>query len=56
MNIVFWLLIVLALALLWFSLSFAFKGFGEFWLGLFNDAKEAIKYEEENEDEEIGDN
>ena len=53
MNIVFWFLVILALAFLWFSLSFAFNGFGGFWLELFNDAKEAIK-DEENKNE--GDN
>ena len=28
MNIVFWLLIVIVLVLVWFCLSFAFKGIG----------------------------
>ena len=28
MNIVFWLIVVIALVLIWFCLSFAFKGIG----------------------------
>ena len=42
MNIVFWLLVIAALALLWFCLSFAFKGIGAIALKLFNDAKDEI--------------
>lgn len=42
MNIVFWLLVIVALVFLWFCLSFAFKGIGGFFLKLFNDAKEEI--------------
>lgn len=29
MNIVFWLIVVIVLVLIWFCLSFAFKGVGE---------------------------
>lgn len=32
MNVVFWLLIIIALVLVWFCLSFAFKSVG--WIGL----------------------
>lgn len=43
MNFVFWLLIIVVLVMLWFCLSFAFKGVGSFGLKLFNDAKDAIE-------------
>ena len=59
MNIVFWLLIVIGLVLLWFCLSFAFRGVGSIGLKLFTDAKdeiigkneqqEVVKENEENE-------
>ena len=39
MNIVFWLIVIVALVLLWFCLSFAFKGIGAFGLRIYNDAK-----------------
>lgn len=42
MNIVFWLLVIIALILLWFCLSFAFKGVGGIGLKLYNDAKDEI--------------
>lgn len=51
MNIVFWLLVIVVLALLWFCLSFAFKGIGGIALKLFNDAKEEITESKENENE-----
>lgn len=52
MNIVFWLLVIAALILIWFCLSFAFKGIGGFALKLFNDAKETINEEKENPNNE----
>ena len=51
MNIVFWLLVIVGLILLWFCLSFAFKGIGGIALKLFNDAKEEITESKENENE-----
>ena len=39
MNIFFWLLVVIALVVIWFCLSFAFKGIGGIGLRLWNDAK-----------------
>lgn len=42
MNIVFWLIVIVALVLLWFCLSFAFKGIGAFSLRIYNDAKKEI--------------
>lgn len=52
MNFVFWLLVIAALVLLWFCLSFAFKGVGGFALKLFNDAKETMQDEKENHENE----
>lgn len=53
MNIVFWLIVVVTLVLLWFCLSFAFKGIGEFGWKIFHDAKKEISDEEsENKSEE----
>lgn len=46
MNIVFWLLVVITLVLVWFLMSFAFKGIGGFFLTLFNDAKKEIQDDE----------
>lgn len=43
MNIVFWLLIVIVLVVVWFCLSFAFKGIGGVGLRLWNDAKKEIE-------------
>lgn len=42
MNFVFWGIVAAALVFIWFCLSFAFKGFGKFWLRLFHDAVDAI--------------
>lgn len=50
MNIVFWLLIIIALVLVWFCLSFAFKGIGGIGLKLYNDAKDEITGENENQE------
>lgn len=47
MNIVFWLIVIVALVLLWFCLSFAFKGIGAFGLRIYNDAKKEISEESE---------
>lgn len=49
MNIVFWLIVIIALVLIWFCLSFAFKGVGEVGLRLYNDAKKEISSDEEEE-------
>ena len=48
MNIVFWILVIACIILLWFSLSFIFKGFGKFFLRLYGDVKEAIKQDNDN--------
>ena len=54
MNIVFWLFIIICIVLLWFCLSFAFKGIGAIGLKLFNDAKDEITGK--NEQHEVKEN
>jgi F0F1-type ATP synthase membrane subunit b/b' len=51
-NIVFWLIVIAAIVLLWFCLSFAFKGIGGFALKLYNDAKNEITETKENSNNE----
>ena len=46
MNVFFWLLVVIALVVIWFCLSFAFKGIGGIGLRLWNDAKKEIEGDE----------
>jgi len=46
-NIVFWLIVVAILVLVWFCMSFAFKGIGGIGLKLFNDARDEIIGKEE---------
>ena len=46
MNIFFWLLVVIALVVIWFCLSFAFKGIGGIGLRLWHDAKKEIEGDE----------
>lgn len=55
MNIVFWLLVVFALVLVWFCLSFAFQGIGSIGLRLFNDAKKEIEGDEPDKSKECED-
>ena len=55
MNIVFWLLVVLALVLVWFCLSFSFQGIGSIGLRLFNDAKKEIEGDEPDKSKECED-
>jgi len=52
MNIVFWLIVIVVLVLIWFCLSFAFKGIGGLALRLFNDAKNEITETKETSDNE----
>jgi hypothetical protein len=54
-NIVFWLIVIVALVLLWFCLSFAFKGIGAFSLRIYNDAKKEISEKSEKTTEELKD-
>lgn len=46
MNVVFWLLVIAALALLWLCLSFAFKGIGGLGERLWNRMKKEIADDE----------
>lgn len=50
MNIVFWLIVIVALILVWFCLSFAYKAVGGIGLKLFNDAKNEINEKQETEE------
>lgn len=43
MNVVFWLLVVVTLVLLWFSLSPWFDRIGAFFINLLNDVKDGIR-------------
>lgn len=53
MNIVFYLLVVIALAALWFALTGIFIPFGKYLYGLYRDAKDVMtKEDEENIKEE----
>lgn len=49
-NIVFWVLVVAGLVLVWFCASPLFKPIGKYFLDLFNDAKDTINEEEENDE------
>lgn len=52
MNIVFWLIVVIVLVLIWFCLSFAFKGVVVVGMRLYNDAKKEISEETEKKSDE----
>lgn len=51
MNPIFWLLVIAALILLWFLLSFAFEGIGSIAAKLFKDAMDEINKDETKENE-----
>lgn len=51
-NIVFWILVIAFLAIIWFLMSFCFKGIGRFLAGLWNDAKKDMEEENETNKEE----
>lgn len=55
MNPVFWLLVIGVLVLVWFCLSFAFKGIGGIFLRLYNDAKKEIEGDEPEKSKECED-
>lgn len=50
MNITFWLLVIIALVLIWFCLSFAFRGVGEIGWRLYDDARREINGEDSPEE------
>lgn len=43
LNVVFWLIVGLAVVCLWFVFSFLFKPIGKYIVSLINDAKENMK-------------
>lgn len=53
MNIVFWLVVIIAMVLLWFLLSFAFKGVGRVGWRLFNSARREIQSEDSKNERNI---
>lgn len=52
MNVVFWLIVIVGIVFLWFSLSFLFKGVGDFLISLFQDAKDGMSEENDNQEKE----
>lgn len=50
MNVVFWFLVVVIIVLVWFCLSFLFKGVGGIGLTLYNNAKDEITGEKEKQE------
>lgn len=49
MNIVFWLIVIVALAFLWLCMSFLFEGVGSVILKLIKGADEAINGDKDKE-------
>lgn len=49
MNPIFWIGIILILVIAWFCMSFMFKGIGRFFIRLYDDAKNEI-FEEKNDE------
>lgn len=52
MNPVFWAIIIAVIVLLWFCLSFLFKGIGKIGQRLYYDAKNEIVEQDDKESEE----
>jgi len=50
MNPVFWLLVIIVAVVLWFSMNSLFPKIGEFVCGLFEETKNNINEEKENEE------
>jgi len=46
MNIAFWVIVVAALALIWLLFAPSYKKIGQFWKGLFDDAKREMSDDE----------
>ena len=47
MNIVFYLIIVIALVALWFTLTSIFKPFGKYLYGVYRDTKDVMTEEDQ---------
>lgn len=52
MNIVFWALVVIVAVIVWLSFSSFFWDIGDFFSGLFKEAKDAME-ETKNEEEDL---
>lgn len=50
-NIVFWILVIATLVLAWLSMSPFFERIGQFFMELFNDAKDGALNDNKNEEE-----
>jgi hypothetical protein len=50
LNVVFWLLIILALVAVWFMACILFKPLGSFLSKIFNDAVECLNTEDTKEE------
>lgn len=47
MNIVFWLLVIIAMVLGWFLMAFSYRGIGKFFRKIYDDAEEEINKKDE---------
>lgn len=56
MNIVFYLLVVIALVVLWVGLTGMFKPFGKYLYGLYKDTKDVMTEEDKESIEEEKEN
>jgi hypothetical protein len=52
MNIVFYLLVAIALVALWFGLTFIFKPFGRYLYGVYKDTRDVMTEKEKEEEKE----
>lgn len=52
MNIVFYLLVIIALVALWFGLTSIFKPFGKYLYGVYKDTKDVMNENEKEEEKE----
>ena len=50
MNFVFWLLVIIALIILWFLLAFTFRPIGRFFYRVWKDAIEEIEKKDEDKE------
>ena len=55
MNVVFYLILVIVLVLLWFSISHVFKDIGEYIMTLFDDAVQALTSDSDDTEENYDD-
>ena len=56
MNIVFYLLVIMALVALWFGLTFIFKPFGKYLYGVYKDTRDVMTENDEKDVEKEKEN